>query len=363
MPRPATTVPKFCVDKSGRAFTKVKGRFFSLGRADSPESKARYSKLLEDFAAGALTQVARKPQERSIRSVSELLLLYATTELPRYSRSERGCSAPVMRLLRELFGESPVNEFGPLRLRIVRDAMVAGDASAKDANGAIAPRKPWSRKTVNKQIKRLRAIFRWGVSLEIVPESVAAALATLRPLSPGETAAVDYAPRRAVPLADLQSVRNVLRPFHQDIFDLLLLTGARLGEVLGLRMKDIDRTGDVWRAELARHKTAAKGKSRTLYFNSAAQQILLRHFQADPESRLFPMRRDNYSALMQRACKRAGVVPFVAHQLRHTVATRLADEMGTEAAQRLLGHAGAAMTEHYSRAAERLAIDAVKRLG
>ena len=53
----------------------------------------------------------------------------------------------------------------------------------------------------------------------------------------------------------------------------------------------------------------------------------------------------------------------MAHQLRHTVATRLADEMGTEAAQRLLGHAGAAMTEHYSRAAERLAIDAVKRLG
>jgi integrase len=57
------------------------------------------------------------------------------------------------------------------------------------------------------------------------------------------------------------------------------------------------------------------------------------------------------------------VTPFVPHQLRHCVATRLVDEVGVEAAQRLLGHSQVAMTLHYSKAAEKQAIEAVKRLG
>ena len=215
----------------------------------------------------------------------------------------------------------------------------------------------------HRQIKRIQAIFRWGVSFEIVPETVATALGTLRVLAVGETKAADFAARRAVPQADVDAVRAQLRPIHRDIFDLLLLTGCRPGELLGLRMKDIQRTGDVWRADLEKHKTAQIGKSRTLFFNTAAQAILLRHFQADPEARILPLRRDNFAALIQRACKRAGVTPFVPHQLRHTVGTRLVDEMGIEAAQRLLGHSSAVMTEHYSRAADRQAIAAAKKLG
>lgn len=54
---------------------------------------------------------------------------------------------------------------------------------------------------------------------------------------------------------------------------------------------------------------------------------------------------------------------FVAHQLRYTTITRIADEVGLEAAQRVTGHADAVMTEHYARIADRQAIDAVKRLG
>src|SRR5581483_10207218 len=70
-----------------------------------------------------------------------------------------------------------------------------------------------------------------------------------------------------------------LKPRHRDAFDLLLLTGARPGELIGLTTGAIDRTGEVWRADLAQHKTRHRGKSRTLYFNATAQLILRKYLK------------------------------------------------------------------------------------
>lgn len=147
-----------------------------------------------------------------------------------------------------------------------------------------------------------------------------------------------------------------------------------------------DRSGEIWRVSLAKHKTAHKEKSRSLFFNASAQLILRKYLQADPDARLFPgVRGDRFSAAMQKACEEAFNMPtklwsrrrhrleekakewhrensFTPHWLRHTVATKVVNEMGTEAAQRLLGHSGAAMTRHYAKAAKKAAIDAVKRL-
>lgn len=359
MARQKSAIPKYSFHKaSGQAAVYVDGKTVYLGKHDSPESRQAYGELLARLAAESMVGKTSKSLPADNATVAELCLKFVTDELPRYSRAEQHCQRTTLRLLNSLFGETPVRDFGPLRLRVVRQAMIDGDANAKPN-----PRKPWSRKTVNRAVKRIQALFRFGVSWQIVPESVAAALGTLRTLSAGETPAVDYAPRKSVPQGDIDAVREELLPRHRDIFDLLLLTAARPGELLGLRMKDIDRTGDVWRTELIRHKTAAQGKRRVLFFNSAAQVILMRHFKADPDARLFPLRRDNFGAVIHRACRRAGVTPFVVYQLRHTTITRIADECGVEAAQRVAGHADAGMTEHYARMADRQAVEAVKRLG
>lgn len=155
----------------------------------------------------------------------------------------------------------------------------------------------------------------------------------------------------------------MLAGLHRDIFDLLLLTGARPAELINLRSGDIQRTGEAWRAVLRHHKNKKRGKSRRLLFNASAQILLSQYLSDNPDARLFSIERSSFSAAIKRACVKAGVTPFVPHQLRHTVATRLADDVGLEAAQRLLGHSQIAMTEHYSRTAERKAVEAVKLLG
>ncbi len=220
-----------------------------------------------------------------------MLLKFVNDELPRFSVDEQKCQAGAIKIIRELLGESPANEFGPLRLRVVREAMVAKD---------------WSRGYVNRQIKRLQALFRWAVGWEMVPPAVWEALRAVSPLKFGESAARETKPRRSVPDADLQAVRTQLLERHRDVFDLLLLTGARPGELFGLRIEDIDRTGDIWRANLKNHKTAHKGKSRTIFFNRDAQAIILRHLKADPAERLLPMGADSFRQSLKYACVKLG---------------------------------------------------------
>lgn len=365
MARPKSAVPAYRLHKgTGQAVVYIDRREHYLGVHGSPESRQKYAEIISHLTGGETGSVHKPTDNPSpVKSVASLCLRFVAEKLPGYAEAEQNCHRNAMRILADLFGETPAADFGPLRLRAVRNAMVAGDPHAVDADGKPKPRKPWSRGFINKEIKRIKYLFRWGVSWELVPSSVADALGTVESLKPGESEAPESRPRRSVPDAHLQAVRAVLCEKHRDIFDLLLLTGARPGEIVGLTTGEIDRAGEVWRVELAKHKTAHKGKERKLFFNATAQAILSKYLKADPDSRLFPIRRDTFGAAVKAACTKAGVPEFTPHWLRHTVATRLADDIGTEAVQRLLGHAGKAMTEHYSRAAEKIAINAAKRLG
>lgn len=346
MPRPRKGVPAYRLHKgSGQAVCYIGRREHYLGPYDSPESRQRYAELLTQLAKGLSVEPAKPARsEPDAVTLGFVMLRYATEKLPTYSKAEQFCQSGAIRITRKLFGAVPVAEFGPLKLRVVRDAMLKAG---------------WSPAFINRQVKRLRGMLRWGISFELVPPSVVDALACVESL-PDPTAAERR--RMAIPQADLEAVRAVLKGTVRDLYDLALLTGARPGELVGLTAAEIDRSGDVWRADLANHKTRHQGKTRVLFFNATAQQILSRSIKPRSKGPIFPIRRESFGRAVKAACLKAGVSPFTPHWLRHTVATRLADELGTESARRLLGHATKAMTEHYSRAAEKLAIDAAKRL-
>lgn len=378
MARKKNVVPSYLLHKSsGQARVRINGHDHLLGPYDSDESRERYGEIITKIAAGLPIEPQQKTGsaiagQYSGPSINELCAKFLNDGLKRFSESEQHCQRAALRILRQLFGFTSVLDFGPLRLRVVRDAMVQGHPDQKNAKGEPMPRKPWNRQTVNRQVKRIQALFRWGVSLEMVPVSIATALETVRALTAAETTAAESKPRRSVATEEYLKARAELKPVYQDVLDLLYLTGARPGELLrltdsesgertGLKNGAINKSVNPWRADLAKHKTAHKGKSRTLFFNPEAQAILRKYMTDDPDARIFPCRRDNFGTAVKRACKRAGITPFVPHEIRHTTATESTDKVGVEATQQLLGHSTAAMTLHYAKAAEQKAIKAVKK--
>ena len=78
-------------------------------------------------------------------------------------------------------------------------------------------------------------------------------------------------------------MQAVVSPLVRDLIDIQRLVGARSGELLQLNSGDINRSGDVWFAELSDHKTRHHGQSRTLYFGPQSQLILTKYLSADSQ--------------------------------------------------------------------------------
>src|SRR3954469_2693898 len=151
------------------AVVTIDGRNHYLGPYGSPESHDRYARLIAEWRT-------RQPLPRFGRglpspalSVNELILAYFRHAQAYYVKDGRPTSEQdnirqALRFVRKLYGASPATEFGPVALKDVRRAMI--DAGR-------------SRKLINKDVHRIRAMFRWAAAEELYPGAALAALAAV----------------------------------------------------------------------------------------------------------------------------------------------------------------------------------------
>lgn len=123
---------------------------------------------------------------------------------------------------------------------------------------------------MNKQVGRIRRVFRWAASRELVPAVVAAALRTVDGLQRGRSEAVERPPVGPAPDADVAAVLPYLQPTIRAMVELQRLTGMRPGEVRLLRGADLDRSGPVWRYTPPGHKMAHAGRVRVVLLGPRA---------------------------------------------------------------------------------------------
>ncbi len=244
-----------------------------LGLYGSPESRELYHRLLAQWESGGQrlpVTLDDKPADITQVSVAEVLNAYWKWASGQYGHSELGCLRVVIRLLRQMFGTTPAADFGPNRLRLIRDQMILGDANAEP------PRKPWARKTVNHNVHRLIAMFKWAASHEMVPAAVYERLKTVPALRRGATAARETDPVQPVSLEQIEAVRPFLSRQVNALISLQLHTGARGGELFRLRPVDIKIHDelDIWTIELADHKTAHRGHARTIFLGPRSQAVI-----------------------------------------------------------------------------------------
>lgn len=124
---------------------------------------------------------------------------------------------------------------------------------------------------------------------------------------------------------------------------LLLGTGMRLGEALGLDVGDVDlRRGEI------RVRRAKGDRRRTAYLSSDLQERIA-EWGAGKTGRLFPISCRHAQRKIE-AIARAAEVVASAHSLRHTLATRIyARTRDLGVVQVALGHASIQTTTRYAR--------------
>ncbi len=385
--------PTFRLHKAtGQGYVVLDGRHFYLGRYDSPESRTRYHQIIAEWIANGRTL----SPPRSGLTVAELILAYWKFVETYYVGSDQEPSGEVhsmksaLRPLRDLYGPTAVEAFGPKALKAVRQCMID---------------RGWCRRSVNRQVGRVKRCFRWGVENELVEPSILHGLEAVQGLRAGRTAAKETEPVKPILEAHVTAVLPFVSRQVGAMIGLQLLTAARPGEIVRLRPLDFDTSGAVWLAKLEDHKTAYRGKERVLYFGPKAQQIvhefladtplygyLFRPVDAEDErlaarhaERKTPLHYGNapgtstvddpqwqpgerytthsYRRAIERGCQKAKISVWSPHRLRHNAATIVRREYGLEAAQLILGHARADVTQLYAEVNHLKALEVAQKMG
>lgn len=187
---------------------------------------------------------------------------------------------------------------------------------------------------------------------------------------------------RSLTLEDLTTVRVALRAWTAkqrpgpkassdmtDIIDLMLATGARIGEVLALRW--LDAALDATRPNLTINgtiktepgkgtyrKTSPKSDAsvRTVVLPDFAIAVLKRRLAAageDPNDAVFPTRNgtwqqvNNVERRWRQIRKDTGLDWVTPHTFRKTVATLISERVDAETASQQLGHSSPAITREF----------------
>jgi integrase len=365
MPPPKGHLPKLCVRQDGRAYATdpATRKPVYFGRA-GPAAQRKYAEWVARLA-DRREQVASGQPAGVVPTVSRLVLDYLS-HADRYYRkrgkptTEPGTIRQALRPLVELYGTEPADRVGPSQLKAVRSAMERAELA---------------RGHVNDQVGRIKRVFKWAVEHELVPPAVLLGLQAVAPLKRGRTEAPEEESVEPVELAMVLATLPLLAPPWRALCECHLAIGCRADEVRQLRGADIDRSAVPWVFTPDSHKTEHLKGRKEILLGAAARQVLTPLLAAKPPGDwLFPGRGrgrhagryagpatvSGYRQAVEAACLRAGQPHWTPLQIRHSVATWVRAKFGLEAAQHVLGHSRADVTQLYAERNKALAIRVVE---
>ncbi len=393
MSRPRLQIPEYKYHVSGQARVYVAGQYIYLGPHDSPESKAKYRRVISHYLA-----TGEAPQDEpeqlgdvplSVADVTaearEWINEHYANDKQQFSRMTNLC-----KLLDDEYGSTSASEFGPRKLAALRELFIAAGNC---------------RKYVNTQTNNVVRIFKIALSREIIEADVIVRLKSLEPLRQRKTKAPERDKVSPVDLDHVSETAKHLSPPVKAMVRIQAATGMRPSELCAMRPCDIDMTNDqAWVYRPVDHKNAHRGKSRAVPLNGDARAAVIPFLSRNPEAFCFSpaesvewfrqqraaarktppnegnrrgkgsrknvrndatsrrpgscFTRDSYRRAIERAALKAGVPHWFPYQLRHLALTEVREALGIEAAQALAGHSRPQMTEHYAKLSERKAIEA-----
>ncbi len=214
-----------------------------------------------------------------------------------------------------------------------------------------------ARATIARRGAAVRCFYAWATAEGLVASDPSARLVTANPGSSLPTAlAVEPTARLLDVARGLAADGHPARARDWAVLELLYATGVRVGELVGVDVRDVDR-------EARTVRVLGKGaKERVVPFGVPAARALDAWLAArgtlataDSGDALFVglrgrrMDQRQVRALVHRAAQAAGVDDVAPHALRHTAATHLLHGgSDLRSVQEILGHASLATTQRYT---------------
>jgi integrase len=281
------------------------------------------------------------------------------------------------RYVLDLFAGIPAADFGPLMMKRARQRMIDDDLCLN---------------LINARVNKIRHVFKWLASEELVPESTWVALQTVQSLAAGRQMARETDPVEAVADRWVWAVVAVAPETIAAMIQVQYWTAARPGEVCIMRACDI-QTADingrplrVWRYMPAQDKCAwrrritRKGRRKTILLGRRAQDAIRglmanrptdaylfgpldaqrqrwaacgthRHQENRPPATTRKL-LDHYTTgaygyAIRYICNRLEIPVWSPNQLRHAALTRLGNHFSEDLARIVAGHAKLDTTEIY----------------
>ena len=211
---------------------------------------------------------------------------------------------------------------------------------------------PLSTATIHGHVRTLRAFFGWLVDEGLTGENIAN---DLKPPKLVKKAVSTLSDAEIIAILRTLNLNNHCEARNLTIFMLLLDTGLRIGELVSLKMDDVNMNEGLL-------KVMGKGKKeRIVPIGSNAQRALQRYlFRHRPKpahsgiENVFlsvhgtPLTENGIKLTFARLAKQSGVHRLHAHLCRHTFATRFLINGGDVfSLQQILGHSTLEMVRHY----------------
>ena len=381
--------PKYCGPHhpSGKWYAWRKGKqIYFPGDFGSPESVMAYRRFLSEIAG-------EKPlPDKSEYTVAELFEAWfkeheATCPKKKYSHYLQCCKSVISRG----YASTLAADFGPRKLRDVRDGMVESG---------------WAMSTINQRVGRIKKVFKWGVSSELVPPDVMHSIYSLSGIVAGDTSAPSPRAIKPIDWSRVEEIRPLLSDTVYQMLQVLWYTGMRPDNLCSLTMSQVIKKDEVWLYAPVQHKTKYKGKGLSITLGPKTQKILASCAGSRPASEYIFRPEDSVAwhaannpkycpwndrelsakftpntirqaAIRAQAHKanmnvgstlptkadfiQAGWVPWTVYQLRHAAATELRQTYSIEHVRAYLGHATLSATEIYSEidltSAKKIALD------
>jgi len=278
MPKLSNRLPKYCKLKE-YAVVYLHGKIHYLGDYGSPESKTAYARLVAENGANPACYLPKAEE-----GVSIVELTVAFLDHVKITQGDSGytpCHIIVRDFLLRLYGkDTPVDEFKPSCLKLVRSEMVQS--------------RRFCRNTVNRNTQRIVSIFEWGVENEFVLETTWRALTAVKSLPEGAPGTFDHPEREDVPDSVIKATLHYMPPVLQAMVKVQRLTGMRPSEVFNMRVGEIDRHSDpdIWLYRLPHHKTEKKTKRKKVVpLGKPEQELIAPYLEGKrPEEAVFSPR-------------------------------------------------------------------------